>query len=102
MTQTDIVRAWKDPDYRDSITADAGAIPMHPAGPAPLLEDTVASVFGGDATNHILTMACCTPSWSYFTCDPGACSFGCGSTDLSYCCTYYSGCPGTYCPPNCT
>ncbi|MBN6033673.1 mersacidin/lichenicidin family type 2 lantibiotic [Amycolatopsis sp. 195334CR] len=63
----DLVRTWKDPEYRNSLTA----IPAHPAGQAELtkmeLADATAAV-GGTSTVGLL---CAT----LITMRPWPCSF---------------------------
>jgi mersacidin/lichenicidin family type 2 lantibiotic len=44
----DIVRAWKDPEYRKSLTpAELASLPPTPAGAADLSDDELARVAGG-------------------------------------------------------
>ena len=46
--QIDIARAWKDPKYRKSLTAEQRALlPEKPTGPAPASEDELRQVVGG-------------------------------------------------------
>ena len=44
----DIVRAWKDPEYRKSLTPEQQAsLPENPVGPAPMSEDELKVIVGG-------------------------------------------------------
>ena len=44
----DISRAWKDPEYRKSLTPEEQAmLPENPTGPAPLSEEELKNVAGG-------------------------------------------------------
>jgi mersacidin/lichenicidin family type 2 lantibiotic len=44
----DIERAWKDPEYRKSLTAEEQAmLPPNPSGPAPTSEEELDKVVGG-------------------------------------------------------
>jgi mersacidin/lichenicidin family type 2 lantibiotic len=71
----DVVRAWKDQQYLNSLTADEKAnLPAHPIGAIELHDADVESVPGG-STEHIFTIGCC----GGLTTDPGACSALCPS-----------------------
>ena len=44
----DIERAWKDPEYRKSLTPEEQALlPQNPTGPAPTSEEELDQVVGG-------------------------------------------------------
>lgn len=44
----DIIRAWKDVDYRNSLSeAERAALPAHPAGDLALTDEELGTVFGG-------------------------------------------------------
>ncbi len=48
MSELDIIRAWKDKTYRNSLSADELAqLPEHPAGAIELTNDELANVDGG-------------------------------------------------------
>jgi len=48
MSELDIIRAWKDKTYRNSLSADELAqLPEHPAGAIELTDDELTSVDGG-------------------------------------------------------
>jgi len=45
----DIVRAWKDQNYRASLSEEQlSQLPAHPAGELELSDDALASIYGGD------------------------------------------------------
>ena len=48
MTQQQIVRAWKDPEYRASLSdAERGALPANPAGLVEMSDADMMDVSGG-------------------------------------------------------
>jgi mersacidin/lichenicidin family type 2 lantibiotic len=48
MSRLDVIRAWKDPDYRMSLTqAERTQLPAHPAGLVELTDAQIGSVEGG-------------------------------------------------------
>jgi len=76
MSHLDVVRAWKDEEYRLGLTAaESEAMPVNPAGMIELADGDLLLIAGGrgaepDApTNRFLTMGCCAG----FTIDPSAC-----------------------------
>ena len=80
MSFSDFARAWKDPEYRESLTAvDLAGLPANPAGPSDLADHDLALVSGGAEadTQDFLTLGCCsgfTSGCSYFcswNCTPG-------------------------------
>jgi mersacidin/lichenicidin family type 2 lantibiotic len=51
MSDLDIIRAWKDKAYRNSLNADQLAqLPEHPAGTVELTDDELSNVDGGTTT----------------------------------------------------
>jgi mersacidin/lichenicidin family type 2 lantibiotic len=75
MKRIDIVRAWKDEEYRMSLSeAEQSQIPPCPAGIIDLSDTDLDDIAGG-RTERLLTITCCQG----FTTDPGFCSFGCGT-----------------------
>ena len=75
MSEADLIRAWTDPEYRESLSAqDRAAIPVNPAGPSPLGNTAAEAVVGG-STEHIFTIGCC----GGLTTDFGLCSLFCGT-----------------------
>lgn len=48
MSNVDVIRAWKDPDYRLSLSDEAlASVPANPAGPMELTEADLDLVSGG-------------------------------------------------------
>lgn len=48
MSDVDVVRAWKDEEYRNSLTEDErAALPPNPAGPSELTDQDLEDVAGG-------------------------------------------------------
>ena len=48
MSTTDIIRAWKDPEYRESLSeAELAALPQNPAGLIELTDAHLEAVAGG-------------------------------------------------------
>ena len=55
----DVVRAWRDAEYRNSLSDDERAnLPEHPAGLAEIDNDLLKGVTGG------VSLRCSTPDWS--------------------------------------
>lgn len=56
----DTIRAWKDPEYRDTLLGTSrAALPAHPAGEIDTLGDQLDLVAGGASTEYLLTLGCC-------------------------------------------
>ncbi|MEZ4294104.1 MAG: mersacidin/lichenicidin family type 2 lantibiotic [Polyangiaceae bacterium] len=71
MTPNDIIRAWKSPAFRASMTAEQRAqIPENPAGLIELTDDELAVVGGG--TKNSCTTAC--PSYQGMCCTGPTCT----------------------------
>jgi mersacidin/lichenicidin family type 2 lantibiotic len=52
-----IIRAWKDPEYRKTLTAEElASLPENPAGSANLSDEELASVAGGLPVQHTFVM----------------------------------------------
>jgi len=61
MSPNQIVRAWKDADYRAQLAVEAaGAVPSHPAGDIDIA-DSMLALSGGEAarTEYFETLGCC-------------------------------------------
>jgi mersacidin/lichenicidin family type 2 lantibiotic len=56
VSKVDIVRAWKDEEYRASLTdAERAALPPNPAGLIELADEDMKAVLGGQATTTATT-----------------------------------------------
>jgi mersacidin/lichenicidin family type 2 lantibiotic len=56
MAKIDIIRAWKDEEYRLSLTeAERAQLPAHPAGLIELRDDQMNAVLGGGPTTTATT-----------------------------------------------
>ncbi len=61
MSGQDIVRAWKDPAYRASLSAEeAAGLPTHPAGAVELTDDELRNASGLAASRLMTTAWFCT------------------------------------------
>ena len=58
----DVVRAWRDEEYRDSLSAEERAgLPESPAGLATISDETLRSITGGCCiTNYQCSKAVCS------------------------------------------
>jgi mersacidin/lichenicidin family type 2 lantibiotic len=53
MSADKIIRAWEDPEYRKSLTADElAALPEHPAGAIELTDVELSEVLGADQSGN--------------------------------------------------
>jgi mersacidin/lichenicidin family type 2 lantibiotic len=84
MSAVDIVRAWKDAEYRQSLSeAERAQLPDHPAGLIELTDAELEDVAGGVYT---LNLSCLPPEATYtIACYTNACSNKCPSSTYSYC-----------------
>ena len=54
MSQENIIRAWKDSDFRDSLSeAEKALLPEHPAGLMQLSDRQLSAVAGGDCNPNL-------------------------------------------------
>lgn len=59
MSNIDIVRAWKDEDYRASLSeAEQAMLPENPAGIVDLADEDMSSMAGGAVAEHEHTVTC--------------------------------------------
>ena len=59
MSSFDIVRAWKDAEYRQSLSAEEQALlPEHPAGAIELTDEELSQAGGGSALCLTYVSAC--------------------------------------------
>ncbi|MGD1808840.1 mersacidin/lichenicidin family type 2 lantibiotic [Dapis sp. BLCC M126] len=64
MSKIDIIRAWKDEEYRNSLSeAEKAQLPENPAGVIEFDDDDMSSMAGGMAAAHPHTKTCehCCP-----------------------------------------
>jgi mersacidin/lichenicidin family type 2 lantibiotic len=60
MSRVDIIRAWKDDEYRLSLTeAERALLPAHPAGLIELDDDQMKMVLGGGPNTGIAGSSGC-------------------------------------------
>jgi mersacidin/lichenicidin family type 2 lantibiotic len=64
MSKVNIVRAWKDAEYRQALSeAERALLPQHPAGIVELSDDDLAYTAGGTDTGtdtwQLVTYGCC-------------------------------------------
>ena len=70
MLSEQIIRAWKDPDYRPAADALDANIPPSPVGPIDLPEAVFDVAGGQDArTEYLETLGCCQGFTQYTKCD---------------------------------
>ncbi len=59
MSNIDVIRAWKDEAYRNSLTPDQlAALPENPAGFVELNDQALEASVGGE-TERLWTLGCC-------------------------------------------
>jgi mersacidin/lichenicidin family type 2 lantibiotic len=65
--KVDVARAWKDAEYRASLTEEErNALPPNPAGDVELSDSELEAVAGGAADVSVGRTSCCT----YYTAPP--------------------------------
>ena len=66
MKKEEIIKAWKDPDYRNRLGEEVTQIPEHPAGWTNLDDSQLKDILGGAeevglaGTEGLGTFGCCT------------------------------------------
>jgi len=78
MNKNDVIRAWKDPFYRATLSEEAQAsLPQHPAGITELRDDQLTTAGGSTPETTALTCteytflnwkSCCPPLTTALTC----------------------------------
>jgi mersacidin/lichenicidin family type 2 lantibiotic len=73
MSKLDIIRAWKDEDYRASLSdAERAMLPPHPAGLIELTDTDLDRAAGAKeesaATRPVLSFGCCDHTLTVGTC----------------------------------
>ena len=72
MSKSNIIRAWKNPAYRNSLSAaERAALPENPAGSVELSNEDLGNVAGGRKPKN--TDIICT----YITCTEVMCTLAC-------------------------
>lgn len=80
----DVVRSWKDPEYRSSLSDDElRALPTHPCGPVELSDEALAGVLGA-RTEPLNSAGCCAGTSSNTNC--GGHATCCKVTERCYTC----------------
>jgi mersacidin/lichenicidin family type 2 lantibiotic len=60
MNNIDIIRAWKDAEYRQSLTSDElKQLPANPVGEVELSESDLAQVVGGSTGGIVCSLLLC-------------------------------------------
>jgi mersacidin/lichenicidin family type 2 lantibiotic len=71
MSFFDIVRAWRDVEYRQSLSAQEQALlPAHPAGAIELADEELTQVAGGTGAGCLTFMSLCDTCTRDFFCQP--------------------------------
>jgi len=79
MSELDIIRAWKDKTYRNSLSADELAqLPEHPAGAIELTNDELANVDGGTTPSIVVSLSIIASAYFSYR-------LGTGGTNVSCC-----------------
>ena len=77
MNKTDVIRAWKDPVYRATLSEEEqAALPHHPSGLTELSDEQLVTMNGGtsttapNCTNYTFLnwKSCCPPITTAITC----------------------------------
>jgi mersacidin/lichenicidin family type 2 lantibiotic len=62
MKKIDVVRAWRDEEYRNSLTeAERASLPENPAGLAVVEDSVLQSITGGCGTPTTFVYSCVKP-----------------------------------------
>ena len=68
MSRDDIIRAWKDPEYRRNISKSKhNLLPENPAGIIEISDADLKSIAGGTETEDDQTCLSCTLECTYLT-----------------------------------
>ena len=72
MSNVDIIRAWKDENYRSSLSEEQRALlPDNPAGAIELTDMDLEQIEGAGSSLPVFTVGCCQ---TYHTCDFWKCA----------------------------
>ena len=72
MRPTNVIRAWRDPEYRSTLSSqELAALPSHPAGLIELSDDDLASASGLDEVSITVNPPCTQWTWhNHIRCCP--------------------------------
>lgn len=72
MKKVDIIRAWKDPEYRAGLSEeDRAGLPVNPAGVIELTDDELAHASGMYGPPQTTAWTCTNYTWrAWLTCCP--------------------------------
>lgn len=66
MSNFDIIRAWKDEDYRNSLTEEQKSqLPENPAGMIDLSDKQMTNICGGESFAFTKALSCWDPDCSF-------------------------------------
>ncbi len=89
MSNIDVIRAWKDEEYRNSLTSDQlAALPENPAGLVELEDSDLLNVDGGTS----VPCAIVTSAISFILTDGLSCSVNCATVFQGTCGAWSVGC----------
>jgi len=76
MSNKNIIRAWKDPVYRNSLSeSERAALPANPAGAIEISDADLGKISGGDIIETwTCSLFCPTPLCSFNTCSQLFCA----------------------------
>ena len=79
MTKLDVIRAWRDKEYRESLNEqELATLPAHPAGLIELPDEVLNSAAGGTGiivkTRETCTPSCWTRGATRMTCGAVGCT----------------------------
>jgi len=71
MSRNNIIRAWKDPDYRKSLSkAELSVLPANPAGAIELSDEDLRAVAGGSDSPNTYARGCTSACTHRLICMP--------------------------------
>ena len=83
MSNLDVIRAWKDAEYRNSLSeAEQAQLPEHPAGLIEISDTELDAAAGGRAPKTF--NLACIPTYNIY-CYTENCSNRCPSSTYDYC-----------------
>jgi len=66
MTRIDVIRAWRDPEYRFTLSAEElSRLPSHPAGLVELTDEELNRAAGIDAHASTTAPECTMSTWNH-------------------------------------